>query len=315
MSKNMIQHQHGYSLLELFKNYGTEKQCVDALFGWKWPNGFTCSKCGSKSYCSLKSRNIYQCNHCHQQTSVTANTIFEHTKLPLTIWFLSVHLIIQAKTGLSALALKREIGVSYNTAWKIKQKIMQVMKERDDERKLSGKVQIDDAYYGGERHGGKRGRGSENKIPFIAAVSTNDEGHPIHMNFHVVEGFKLTEVSLWAKKHLSAGSLVHSDGLACFTAVTDAGCEHSSTVTGGGHESVTKEDFIWVNTMIGNVKNSITGTYHSVNDKHLPRYFAEFCYRFNRRFSLENMLPRFMFVAMKTPPMPQRLLSMAEAHG
>jgi transposase-like protein len=315
MSKNMVQHQHGYSLLDLFTHYGTEKQCINALFKWKWPSGFICSECGSKSYCALKSRKTYQCNHCHHQTSVIANTIFEYTKLPLTVWFLSVHLITQAKTGISALALKRQIGVSYNTAWRIKQKIMQVMKERDDERQLSGIVQIDDAYYGGERHGGKRGRGSENKVPFIAAVSTNDEGHPINMNFHVVEGFQLTEVSRWAKKHLSSDSLVLSDGLACFTAVKDAGCRHSSTVTGGGYESVTKEQFIWVNTMIGNVKNSIKGTYHSVSDKHLPRYFAEFCYRFNRRFSLTDMLPRFMFVAMKTPPMPQRLLSMAEAYG
>ena len=135
------------------------------------------------------------------------------------------------------------------------------------------------------------------------------------MNFHVVEGFRLTDVSRWAIKHLSSDSLVISDGLACFTAVEDAGCEHSSKVTGGGHESVTKEEFIWVNTMIGNVKNSITGTYHSVRDKYLPRYFSEFCYRFNRRFSLEDMLARFMYVAMKTPPMPQRLLSMAEAYG
>ncbi len=192
---------------------------------------------------------------------------------------------------------------------------MQVMKERDDERKLSGKVQIDDAYYGGERHGGKRGRGSENKVPFIAAVSTNEDGHPIYMNFHVVGGFRLTEVLRWAKKHLCSGSLVSSDGLACFTAVEGAGCKHSSTVTGGGHESVTKEQFILVNTMIGNIKNSITGTYHSVRDKHRPRYFAEFCYRFNRRFSLKDMLAQFMFVAMGTPPMPQKLLSMAEAHG
>ena len=167
MSKNMIQHQHGYSLLELFKNYGTEQQCIEALFKWKWAGGYICSKCGSKSYCSLKYRNIYQCNHCHHLTSVTANTIFEQTKLPLTAWFLCVHLITQAKTGISALALKRE-GVV---------------------RRI--------------------------KPPFIAAVSTNEEGHPIYMNFHVVEGFRLTEVSRWAKKHLSSDSLVSSDGLAC----------------------------------------------------------------------------------------------------
>ncbi|MEH6453052.1 MAG: IS1595 family transposase, partial [Psychromonas sp.] len=126
---------------------------------------------------------------------------------------------------------------------------------------------------------------------------------------------RLSEVARWAKQHLAAGSFVVSDGLSCFTAVTEAKCGHSSTVTGGGPASITKEQFIWVNTMIGNIKNSITGTYHSISDKHLPRYLAEYCYRFNRRFALENMLPRFMYVALRTPPMPQRCLSMAEVYG
>lgn len=132
------------------------------------------------------------------------------------------------------------------------------MKERDDKRQLTGTVQIDNVYYGGERHGGKRGRGSENKTPFIAAVSTDKKGHPLYMNFNVLKGFRLSEVARWAKQHLAAGSLVVSDGLSCFTAVTEAKCRHSSTVTGGGPASVTKEQFIWINTMIGNIKNSIT---------------------------------------------------------
>jgi hypothetical protein len=126
---------------------------------------------------------------------VTSGTIFEHTKLPLTTWFLAIHLITQAKTGLSALCLKRQLGVSYNTAWSMKQKIMQVMKERDDSRPLSCTIQLDDAYWGGERRGGKRGRGTPNKVPFVAAVSLNKEGHPIAMNLHVVKGFRLTEVA------------------------------------------------------------------------------------------------------------------------
>ena len=268
MSKNKIQHQHGYSLPDLFKNYGSEEQCIQALFNWKWPDGFICPKCSSHSFCSLKARKIYQCNRCHHQTSVTAHMIFAHSKLPLTTWFLSVHLITQSKTGLSALSLKRQIGVSYNSAWKMKQKIMQVMKERDDKRQLSGIIQVDDVYYGGERHGGKRGRGSENKTPFIASVSTNEDGSPLYMNFNVVKGFRLSEIARWAKQHLAKGSLVVSDGLNCFTAVKQAECEHFSIVTGGGPESVTKEQFIWVNTMIGNIKNAITGTYHSISAKH-----------------------------------------------
>jgi hypothetical protein len=106
-----------------------------------------------------------------------------------------------------------------------------------------------------------------------------------------------------------------SDGLACFSAVKDAGCSHISVATGGEPHNVTKEEFTWVNTLTGNVKKAINGTYHAINSKHLPRYLAEFCYRHNRRFQLDNMLPRFAYVAVRTPPMPMRLLKMTEAYG
>jgi len=315
MSKNKIQFQAGYSLFEFFQNYGTEAQCEEALLKWRWPSGFRCHECGCVHYCMIKTRKLYQCNACHHQTSLISGTIFEQTKLPLTTWFLAIHLITQSKTGMSALALKRQIGVSYNTAWSLKHKIMQVMKERDDSKPLSGVIQLDDVYWGGERRGGKRGRGSANKVPFVAAVSLNEEGHPIAMNMNVVKGFRLTEIARWAKQHLQPNSTIISDGLPCFSAVNDAGCNHISIVTGGGPQSVTKKEFAWINTMIGNVKNAITGTYHAINPKHLPRYLAEFCYRHNRRFQLEDMLPRFGYVAVRTPPMPSRLLKLAEAYG
>jgi len=315
MSKNKVQFQAGYSLIALFQNYGTEKQCTQALFKWRWPMGFKCAECGCDKFCFLKTRKLYQCNQCHHQTSLISGTIFEQTKLPLTTWFLAIYLVTQSKVGLSALALKREIGVSYNTAWGMKHKIMQVMKERDDSKPLSGVIQLDDVYWGGERHGGKRGRGSKNKVPFVAAVSLNEDGHPIAMNMNVVKGFRLTEISRWAKQHLQPESTVISDGLSCFSAVSDADCYHVSIVTGGGFQSVTKKEFAWVNTMIGNVKNAITGTYHAINPKHLPRYLAEFCYRHNRRFQLDDMLPRFGYIAVRTPPMPGRLLKLAEAYG
>jgi hypothetical protein len=135
------------------------------------------------------------------------------------------------------------------------------------------------------------------------------------MNMNVVKGFRLTEISRWAKRHLQPGSAIISDGLPCFSAVADADCAHISIVTGGEHQSVTKKEFTWVNTMIGNVKNAITGTYHAINPKHLPRYLAEFCYRHNGRFQLEDMMPRFTYVAVRTAPMPSRLLTLAEAYG
>lgn len=315
MAKNQVQFQRGLSLPEFLKNYGTEQQCCDALFKWRWPAGFTCPVCGHPGYCVIARGNLYQCHRCHHQTSLTSGTIFEYTKLPLTTWFLGMYVLTQPKNGISALELKRQLGIGYNAAWRMKHKLLQVMKERDDSQQLAGYIQLDDAYWGGERRGGKRGRGAPGKTPFVAAVQTNEEGHPIAMRFTRVKGFSKEEISQWAKRHLSAACTVVSDGLGCFSAVQDAGCEHEAIVTGGGPASVTLEAFTWINTMIGNVKNSIHGTYHAVSEKHLPRYLAEFCYRFNRRFILEDMIPRLGYAAVYTPPMPGRLLKVAEAWG
>ena len=119
----------------------------------------------------------------------------------------------------------------------------------------------------------------------------------------------------WGEHHLQPGVQVISDGLACFSAVSKVGCEHTSIITGGGAASMASETFTWVNTMIDNVKNAMTGTYHSIGHKHLPRYLAEFCYRFNRRFDLRQMMPRFGYVAARTSPMPLRRLVLAEDYG
>lgn len=311
MKKNKIQFQKGYSLANLMQDYGTEKQCHNALYNWRWPEGFVCPKCDSPSHCILKNKTLYQCNQCHHQTSITSGTIFADTKLPLTTWFLAIYFLTQDKTGISALALKRHLGVSYNTSLTLKHKVMQVMMEREDSKPLAGLIQLDDVYYGGERHGGKRGRGSSDKIPFVAAVSTNEMGHPQAMTMNVVAGFSLDGIGQWAKQNLLAGSHVISDGLPCFSAVKEAGCSHEAIITGGGFKSVEKEEFLWVNTMIGNVKNAITGTYHSVSLTHLPRYLAEFCYRFNRRFELKKLLPRFMYVALRTDPKPRKFFNLA----
>jgi hypothetical protein len=130
--------------------------------------------------------------------------VFHSTKLPLTVWFLAIYLISQAKTGLSALALKRYLGVSYPTAWMIHHKLMQAMVEREARYTLRGQVQIDDVYLGGERSGGKAGRGSENKVPFVAAVSLDQDGHPIYAKLTPVAGFTLTAIASWAKSCLKS---------------------------------------------------------------------------------------------------------------
>lgn len=297
----------------IFGLYGTEQQCYDRLFSMRWPLGYVCPKCGCKEYCKLKRNSLYQCNSCHQQTSLTAGTILANTKLPLTTWFLAIFLLTQVKNGVSALELSRHLGVSHNTAWRIKHKLMQAMKEHDDKQKLENIVQLDDVYWGGKSKG-KRGRGSVNKVPFVAAVALNDECNPVFMRMSVVDGFRKDEITKWAKKHLEPETIVISDGLSCFEGLSSANMQHDRVVKDGAMDLDDIQDkyFHWVDTMISNVRNSLHGTYHAISRKHLPRYLSEFCFRFNYRFRLEEVLDALLGSSMRTPPMPDRLLKSRE---
>lgn len=310
MAQNNVQVQKGISLPDFMKRYGTEEQCFNALFKWRWPDGFVCSECSCTKSCQLSARKLQQCNRCHHQTSITAGTIFASTKLPLITWFLGIYFITQDKKGISSLELMRRLGISYKAAWRMKQKLMQVMMERDEDKPLSGFIELDDAYLGGERSG-KPGRGAANKTPFVAAVQTTPQGQPEAIKLHIVDGFRSKTIETWAKKALTPGSIVISDGLPCFNAVAEAGCEHDRIVCGGGRASVEEKDFYWVNTALGNLKSAIRSTYHSIKPKHAQRYLSEFQYRYNRRYDLKAIMTRLSYVALRTPPMPERLLRLA----
>ena len=289
MCQNKVQFQKGISLPDFIKQYGTESRCVKALEQLKWPNGFQCERCGNHKYNFIKSRAYYQCADCKHQTSLIRGTLFHSTKLPLTKWFLSIYLITQSKNGISALELKRQIGVSYKTAWSVKHKITQVMTDQEAKTILSGIIEIDDAYLGGKRKG-KRGRGAEGKMPFLAAVETDLNNKPMKMVLSVVDGFNKRSIEYWSKTHLQSGSFVVSDGLACFKSIKFSNCLHWSQKPGEGQKTTDLACFKWVNTVLGNLKNSIKGTYKSNKQKYVQRYLSEFQYRFNRRFDLKGMI-------------------------
>jgi ribosomal protein L37AE/L43A len=179
MKMNRVQFQAGLSMAEYLKQFGTEEQCASALEASRWPDGWRCPHCGDQRHSLFyrEGRKYWQCHRCREQTSLISGTIFQATKLPLTRWFLAMHLLTQSKNNVSALEMMRHLGVCYKTAWLMKHKLLEVMFLREAPRMLDGRVEVDDAYLGGERPG-KRGRGSENKVSFIAAVQTNAAGHP-----------------------------------------------------------------------------------------------------------------------------------------
>lgn len=313
MAMNKIQFQKGLSLKDFFEKYGSDEKCEDELVKARWSDGWSCSRCGCER-CSITSngRKLWECLGCGYQSSSIVGTIFEHTKLGLSVWFLAIYLITQSKNGISALELKRQLGVSYKTAWLVKHKILQTMMLREEGRKLDDRVEMDDAYLGGEKVG-KRGRGSENKTPFVVAVETR-EGRPIFIKLKTVSGFTKDALKKWAEKSLCKSAKVVSDGLWCFMAVAEVVDIHERHIVGGGVQSVKKPEFRWVNTVLGNIKTAIHGTYHSIkNIKYADRYLSEFSYRFNRRFDLPAMIPRLLYVAIKTIPHPMKILRLSEA--
>jgi hypothetical protein len=251
---------------------------------------------------------------CRHQTSATAGTIFEATKLPLTRWFLAMHLMTQAKNNVSALELKRHLGVRYKSAWLIKHKLLQVMTEREDRRVLDGRVEIDDAYLGGERPG-KHGRGSENKIPFVVAVQTTDEGQPVLACMNRMP-FTKEAIHAWSNKALAASARVVSDGLHCFRAIAEEVESHTAIPVGSGRQAVAHPEFRRVNTVLSNLKTAISGTYHAFKfAKYAERYLAEVQYRFNRRFDLSSILVRLVRAAALTRPRPEFMIRLAEVGG
>ena len=284
---NRIQFQPGMSLSQFLELYGTEEQCEAALEQTRWPNGFRCPRCGEQEHGLVYGRRHrrYQCRSCRHQTTVTAGTIMEATKLPLTKWFQAFYLVGDAKTGISSLSLMRKLGVNYRTAWLLHNKIIKAMSEREKSYALRGKVQLDDADLGGERNRGKPGRG---------------------------EIFSFAAIADWAQDALARGCEVISDRLTCFRAVAEVGCTHQPVIVNGRHRK-DLPDFRWINTVISNLKTSFSVTFHSLRfEKYVARYLGAFCYRFNRRFHLEEMTGRILRATCNCNARPERILRGAE---
>jgi len=299
----------GLSEAAFRERFGTEEVCRTALFEMRWREGLTCPACGHHGFCALNTRKLFQCNRCKKQVRLTAGTVFQDTKLPLTVWFTAIYHLTQSKGGISSIELGRRLGVTQATAWLLKHKLMRAMAEREAKKpKLKGRVEIDDAYLGGERSGGKRGRAA-GKTPLVAAVETTPERKPRRLKLTVVKGFRKKEVEKLAKRDFAPGSNVVSDGLSCWPAVAKAGCDHFPMVTGSGQQAARWAPFRWVNTTLGNIKTAIAGTYHHVSAKHAQSYLTSFAYRFNRRYQLDSIVERLAWAAAHTMPHPYQIIT------
>jgi len=270
------------SLAKMMEQFGDESKCRAYLESLRWPDGVACLRCkGTKVY-RLPEREQFLCASCEYQFSVTVDTIFHDTHLPLKTWFLAAILICEAKKGMSACQVQRSLGIkTYKTAWYLCHRIRAAMVEAD-KPKLSGQIEMDETYVGGKGHGIQhRGRGTK-KRPVIGIRQRNGELRLFHakeVTGRVLEKFLKEnvgeDVDLFVTDEFGAYK-----GVARRAGLRDKHkvVQHSTHeyVRGNAHTNTIESAFSLF-------KRGLRGSWHKLSAKHLQAYLEEMCFRFNNR--------------------------------
>lgn len=281
------------SFFEFQKTYNSEEKCREKLFKMKWVDGFTCPHCGNKSYYFHSTRNLYQCKQCGYQASVTSGTIMHKTRTPLVKWFWIIYLLGNDKRGMSTLELSKKLELRYATAWSLVHKIRTAMRDRDNQYKLNGIIEIDETFIGRSSKGNsKKGRGTE-KIPVVVSIATKGDSM-LFAKMRVVESVNKEEIQKIINETIPTGMTLKTDGLQVYTNLSnEMDYEHDRIIISNSGKKA-HELLKWVHIISGNVKAWLNGTFHGIDKKHLQLYLDEFCYRLNRRFFENQIFDRLL---------------------
>lgn len=294
------------TLTEFLEWFPDDHACWRYLLRLRWPDGFSCRHCGNDDYW-LSRRRLLICTNCRKSTSVTAGTIFQDTHLPLLTWFQAGWLIATQKNGLSALALSRQLGISYKAAWTLEQKFRRAMVRpgRDADR-LSGEIEVDETYVGGSRPG-KRGRGAENKQIVIIAVECRkgDEERGLgRTRLRVIPDCTAHQLQSFICDTCEPGSIVSTDGLNGYVGISELGYWHDRNVLSSSPDPAHIE-MPAVHLVASLFKRWLLGTHHGGHgSQHLETYLDEFVFHFNRRNSRSRglLFYRLLELAATVPP-------------
>ena len=283
------------SFFEYQEQFSDEEDCFKYLFRLRWPNGFVCPKCGGSEYYMIYKHKRFQCKQCRHQTSVTAGTVFHRSHQPLRILFMAVYLIATSKKGLSAMELRRKLGINgYKTAWLLMQKIRTAMAS-SGKFLLTRMVEIDETYIGGHREG-PRGRGAKDKTLVAIAVETN--GSTMGRAYlKTINSLTMTELEQFVKDHVARATKVSTDGHKSYGSLNNDYVH----IPVKNSKACSKSDVLpKVHIVVANLKMWLRGTYNCLPAKHLQRYLDEFVFRFNRRWNLENIFDKLLVRCVNT---------------
>ena len=285
------------TFLDLIKNFSTEKAIVNHFLTIRYPNGVTCNHCGSIKVWHRSEIKLFNCGDCRNTFSPFKDTIFEKSSTDLRKWFYAIHLFLNAKKGVSAKQLQREIGVTYKCAWRMLQQIRIAMGNSENHEFFNTIVEIDETYVGGKprkdndkddddkKGGSKRGRGT-NKTPVVGVVDRNNKKVFAKVAIPNSKGQRLTAKQLIdILKTVSKqenNNTIMTDEFKGYSPLTRNNflhlrVDHTKMFSDGNIHTNTIESF-WAT-----LKRAVYGIYHHISVKHMQKYVDEFCFRYNNR--------------------------------
>jgi transposase-like protein len=288
------------TLMELEQRFREDVACRGYLFALRWPQGFVCPGCGGHG--AAIRRDLWRCQRCGRETSVMAGTIFQDSKLSLTLWFRAMWQVTSQKNGISALGLQRVLGLgSYKTAWTLLHKLRRAMVRPGRER-LRGVVEVDEAYWGGEESG-VRGRQTADKA--LIAVAAEADGENIgRIRLQHIPNTDRATLHGFIQQSIEPGSTVVTDGLQAYRELE--GYVHDRQIQ--KHQPSEAEHLLpRVHRVTSLLKRWLLGTHQGgIAQEYLDDYLNEFTFRFNRRTSTSRgkLFYRLAHQAVQVQPVP-----------
>jgi transposase-like protein len=275
------------SLGEFQSWFTTDADCLDYLEWLRWPDGFICPHCAHQGGWHVSASAI-KCPGCRRTTAVTAGTLFDRRRTPLTVWFQACWEFAASKDGVSALSLQQRLSIgSYQTAWSMLHRLRRVL-NRPGRDLLAGTVEVDETYIGGQEKGLAGGRAKGKKTLVVVAVEHRVAGGLGRARMQVIDDASAATLRGFITGTVAPGSTVITDGWSGYLSITGDGYVHDRRsqravkARGGDIDSLLPG----VHRVASLVKRWLLSTHQGgVGPEHLQEYLDEFCFRFNRRRS------------------------------
>jgi len=322
------------NLIDVTRKFASKESCNEYLAAMRWPNGVTCTKCGvvgddqfrkfttreteRKRYSKRKkavvtvkvpSRSLYECKGCGYQFSATTGTVFHDSHLPLEKWFMAIALILEAKKGISALQVCRNLGIpesSYRTVWYLCHRIREATQETG---LLTGIVETDETYLTPKKP--RKGAPKVKKQGRDVVLGMIERGGRLRMV--PMRDAKMSIIEPIIAKHIAPDATLQTDEHPTYEIIgkrrfpgRHRAINHTRSYADGDNTTNSIENAFSL------LKRGVYGTFHKVSIKHLGRYCNEFSYRFNRRGNQSEMFGETVKGLLKGQPLPLKKLTASE---